>query len=353
MSLATRCPHCKTIFHVSEEQLRMRAGTVRCGVCRELFNGIDNLAGRIPNGHTINTRRAPYMAGTPVSSQNTVNTASATKQAATPPSTEALKKSFDKQLQSLSLDLDTGTEPAKQVSSHDTGKVSDELRPPLSVEKQPSSSSSDTVIPPVTPPFASPVPSMPLPESDTDNGQQDNPSADDLFQTIHRRKRKSRIAGIFWLAGSIALAIVLCGQIIYHYSSNIVAWWPPAKGLLGSTCEWLSCPSGNATVSGDTWHVEYEKPVPVENAPGQFTQTITMFHDSDSPKPWPALVVEITGTDNQIISRRVIEPGEYLAETQRTHATWPAGEKNHIQLLLFIEQPLDTAIHSRIVPLNH
>ena len=126
MSLATRCPHCKTIFHVSEEQLRMRAGTVRCGVCRELFNGIDNLAGRIPNGHTINTRRAPYMAGTPVSSQNTVNTASATKPAATSPSTEALKKSFDKQLQSLSLDLDTGAEPAKQVSSHDTGKVSDE-----------------------------------------------------------------------------------------------------------------------------------------------------------------------------------------------------------------------------------
>ena len=336
MSLATRCPHCKTIFHVSEEQLRLRAGTVRCGVCRKLFNGIDNLTGRIPAGS---------ISGDRTSTDDTEGTLPPTVQSASVPSTEALKESFDKQLQSLSLDLDTGTALTEQAPSHgaDNAATKYPAQPPID-EKQ-SSSPSDAI----TPSVPSGIPKI-HPENDVANGMNGTSSADDLFDTIHRKKRKSRIAGIFWLAGSFALAIVLCGQLVYHYSTNIVAWWPPAKGLVGSACELLSCPSGNATVPDTSWHIEYGDPVPVENAAGQFTQSISMFHDSDSPQPWPTLVVEITDQDKQILSRKVIKPGEYLAEEQRTLATWPAGEKNHIRL--FIEQPHDTVIHSRIVPLN-
>lgn len=35
----TRCPGCKTIFRVTEEQLALRAGQVRCGHCRTVFDG--------------------------------------------------------------------------------------------------------------------------------------------------------------------------------------------------------------------------------------------------------------------------------------------------------------------------
>jgi predicted Zn finger-like uncharacterized protein len=39
----TRCPGCKTIFRVTESQLALRAGQVRCGHCRTVFNGRDEL----------------------------------------------------------------------------------------------------------------------------------------------------------------------------------------------------------------------------------------------------------------------------------------------------------------------
>jgi predicted Zn finger-like uncharacterized protein len=43
MALATRCPHCTTAFRVASDQLKLRAGLVRCGTCKEIFNGIENL----------------------------------------------------------------------------------------------------------------------------------------------------------------------------------------------------------------------------------------------------------------------------------------------------------------------
>lgn len=41
-TLLTRCPHCDTRFRVTDEQLGIAKGKVRCGSCMEVFNAIDN-----------------------------------------------------------------------------------------------------------------------------------------------------------------------------------------------------------------------------------------------------------------------------------------------------------------------
>ncbi len=41
--LFTRCPGCKTVFRVTEPQLDLRGGQVRCGHCRTVFNGREEL----------------------------------------------------------------------------------------------------------------------------------------------------------------------------------------------------------------------------------------------------------------------------------------------------------------------
>src|SRR5688500_15698359 len=43
MALATTCPQCKTSFKVIPDQLKLRRGLVRCGVCQHVFSGIDYL----------------------------------------------------------------------------------------------------------------------------------------------------------------------------------------------------------------------------------------------------------------------------------------------------------------------
>ena len=41
--LVTRCPHCSTSFHVSEQQLRAARGAVRCGSCLQVFRADENI----------------------------------------------------------------------------------------------------------------------------------------------------------------------------------------------------------------------------------------------------------------------------------------------------------------------
>ncbi len=46
--LFTRCPGCKTVFRVTDAQLALRDGQVRCGHCRTVFNGRNELVSLSP-----------------------------------------------------------------------------------------------------------------------------------------------------------------------------------------------------------------------------------------------------------------------------------------------------------------
>lgn len=39
--MQTQCPHCQTRFRITETQLDMADGDVRCGVCKEVFNALE------------------------------------------------------------------------------------------------------------------------------------------------------------------------------------------------------------------------------------------------------------------------------------------------------------------------
>jgi len=43
MALATRCPHCHSVFRVVADQLKLRGGLVRCGQCHTVFDAIGAL----------------------------------------------------------------------------------------------------------------------------------------------------------------------------------------------------------------------------------------------------------------------------------------------------------------------
>lgn len=60
MALATKCPHCNTIFRVAHDQLKLRGGIVRCGSCHEVFDG--NAALVEPHSRPASSPAADYPA---------------------------------------------------------------------------------------------------------------------------------------------------------------------------------------------------------------------------------------------------------------------------------------------------
>ncbi len=52
--MQTECPHCKTLFRITDTQLRLADGMVRCGLCRKTFNALH------PDGNSsASTTHAP------------------------------------------------------------------------------------------------------------------------------------------------------------------------------------------------------------------------------------------------------------------------------------------------------
>ena len=41
-SLQTQCPNCETRFRVTDEQLSVARGKVRCGNCMKIFNAVEH-----------------------------------------------------------------------------------------------------------------------------------------------------------------------------------------------------------------------------------------------------------------------------------------------------------------------
>lgn len=66
MALATKCPHCNTIFRVAADQLKLRGGIVRCGACKEVFDGnaalVDPAAVLPPAAPVVAAAAAVFMA---------------------------------------------------------------------------------------------------------------------------------------------------------------------------------------------------------------------------------------------------------------------------------------------------
>lgn len=118
MALATKCPHCNTIFRVAHDQLKLRGGIVRCGACNEVFDG--NAALLEPHAQpapAILPHAGPDITPGPPSAAAAFEPATqadlAGPQPEPPPTAPAdADDKFD-----LDLDVDLDAEPAPALSS--------------------------------------------------------------------------------------------------------------------------------------------------------------------------------------------------------------------------------------------
>lgn len=251
MSLATRCPKCNTVFQVNEEQLKRYSGVVRCGVCHNPFNGIDHLIGRLSRSEPDSARpKAENISSSAVSSDiarikpeergktRSRETSSSNLEPFSKEINEddgytaanealkaqeaALKESFEKQIQSISFDLNVSSldvdkpesvlpaseitlagdvtgNPAESMSSHaDIGKKEPFL---------PSAPAKDDIAPAII---------VDVPEKGTEKPV----SAEELAKIVEKKKKRSRFSQFLWGIGSLLL-LALAGSGHLHYLKKL------------------------------------------------------------------------------------------------------------------------------------
>ncbi len=272
--MRTRCPECQTVFRVTPEQLKVRAGKVRCGHCQVVFNALDSL---------LEMPLQPAAAPVPTSVAPIVTDETAAS--ATP---------------------ETVTETAIETETH----------PESPAEPIPFSTADDT--PPTSgfrmvEPTLSPSPefadSLILPR-DTTEIPGYSKWAEGAVTTSHFEPESRRTHWLFSLA-AVLLVVGLAGQGVFHFRSKLAVSFPATAPLLEAFSAALG---SNLPLPRHTDLVSIENSdLQTDAARGNLlVLNATLRNRAPYAQDYPSLELSLTDTQDVAIARRVFSPKDYL-----------------------------------------
>ena len=344
--MRTRCPECGTVFRVTSEQLRRKAGKVRCGHCQAVFNAFDHW-----QSDTDETLIAAPVEE-PARHLGGIEPAEPAAAVVLEPWTEAKPEPEATEPEAF--------DPAATIVEGSDWAWNESMEP-LVVASEPEAVLTPEVVsqvpeqdeaPPSTDTVAVLAPETDIPEMvrfDAAETLVATPAdriglADDRDETFEQSTSAAREAGLVaarelaetnsynrWSAGTLAsdgrgafgsepvaraiwpfvvvsvlLLIALLGQLAYHYRTDIVMRLPALQPLYASLGVDIPLPRNPALVSIETSDLQSD------NARGLFVLQATLKNRAPFPQAWPALELSLTDTNDAVVSRRVMYAAEYL-----------------------------------------
>ncbi|MFC5299841.1 DUF3426 domain-containing protein [Azospira restricta] len=317
--MLTCCPACGTNFRVTPEQLKARAGKVRCGKCQTVFNALDTLLEATPPA----TETAPASAA-----ESLPPPPAAPAAAPVPPVAdfapaaiaEADKDEETEHISDVPADIaqaSPGIEPepaarkAEPAGEHAIESAPDEAAeaPPLSPEAV-----RDTAL------AAGLVAAR-----ETTELPGYNKWAEGAFTgTTSLAEPTARPLWPFVLA-ALLLLVALAGQVGHHFRAEIAVASPALRPLLEAGCAALGCdiplPRHSELVSIESSDLQID---PAQG--GALALSATLKNRAAYAQAWPLLEVTLTDVQDNAVVRRVLQPADYLPPKLDPTVFPPNGE---------------------------
>ena len=280
----TRCPHCNIAFHVNATQLKAAQGTVRCGICLNLFDAAE---------HGFQAQPSPPTEHTSDSAEHTT----ALTETKTPDEPDEIADISD------SLEHASNVEGA--VSDiDDRHEVEDassvEPRSPESIEPGSLSLDLDKLAKHLAPARNTKLDAnaggeTPLPEP--------VPSP---------RQQVTRLLGFF--ASAVLLAALLL-QLLFHYSAHL-SLKPGYRPMVELLCNQLGCPVAELR---DPSLISVEA-LSIQKHPSLkkvLTVEAILVNRATYAQPFPDTTLHFMDVRGQTLAQRSFDPGQYLPETMK------------------------------------
>jgi predicted Zn finger-like uncharacterized protein len=355
--MRTRCPECGTIFRVTSEQLRRKAGKVRCGHCQAIFNAFDHW--QADTDQPVVDTPVAVAANSPAEDQQAVDEA-----AITSPVAENEFESMEKvEAWVENSPLEAADEPEDWVPESEESLVPDEPMIILDAEPEPEPEPEPVAlveaepIPEVeTAPLADPEPAPladEVPHEETLETPEESTLAAREAGLVAARELSEAAGYNRWAAGTLAsdglggfggeptrravwpfvlvavlLFIALVGQLFYYFRADIALQMPSLTALYRLAGVDIPLPRNPALVSIETSDLQSD------NARGLFVLQATLKNRAGHAQAWPALELSLTDTNDTVVSRRVMYAAEYLPPGT-TSDSFPAN--GEIAVKLWIE----------------
>ena len=288
--MKTRCPDCQAVFRITPEQLKARAGKVRCGRCRTAFNALDNLlkAPQAPADAAFAKKESADI--------KSVNTPPSTAQANSTPPTFPSKL---RQVPTTPVE-EVEAVPEGAAISEDSGTVSDKPKNETPASPSPSSKA---VVPPTTDGLILPRDTTEIPGySKWSDGVMTAPTVIASNETSSRWPFKLTIGG---------LALILAGQVLFHFRGELAATTPALRPVLESFSLALGRPLPLPR-NVDMVSIEASD-LQIDPSRGKLlVLNATLRNKAPYEQAYPSLELALTDTQDSIIARRIIGPMDYL-----------------------------------------
>ncbi|HNC52480.1 MAG TPA: DUF3426 domain-containing protein [Accumulibacter sp.] len=291
----TCCPSCQTIFRITPEQLRVRAGKVRCGNCRAVFNAIDRLL----------DDDASRMAPTPV-------TAAAAPQEIASESDAAREMLTEHRLANVDSAQDDG-EAATERGSDELAIASPAVQAlPAGAEHGTGENGGGA--------------------AHADEDARDHGRWLEEKGGVQATRADRSVVRPFAIVAAL-LALTLVAQVVFHFRVAIGVVLPAVGPALAA----MSAALGSDMPlprRADLLSIEASDLQTDPAANKLLVLQATLRNRASYAQAYPALELTLTDTNDKPIVRRVIQPDEYLPVAALDEESFAAGAEVEIRLWL-------------------
>jgi len=342
--MLTRCPACATTFRVSPEQLKVRAGTVRCGACQQIFNGIDQL---IDDPSIVAVQRTVAPAVAPTGAPEIVPRAEhATVPADMPSPPVVARPESDVAVREVAP-IAVGAAPAPldfDLSEPDTNSATEAMVDIGRNAVPPSLTFDLTATADAEPATDADTPAAAQAVAVTEVGANAEPAPEPAPEPVAPADAEAppappRAAPRWpWAAGVTLAAILILYQGLIHYRVELATLAPESRPMLEALCDAVGCRVG-LPARVDLVGIEASDLIPDPARKGRLTLAATLRNRAPFAQEHPLLELTLTDNANAAVARKILHPADYLPkDTDPAHGI-PAGKDLALQIALDADVP--------------
>jgi len=334
--MQTECPHCQTVFKVSDENLKVADGFVRCGLCKEVFNALekdkpdnkDASANQAKDSDKAPTNKVKQHDDTVefvLEKSSEVNTGKA--KAGDTPASQKKKTEPSEPKPEKTLSTPSEKKPSDANSTQTTAKQSNAKQ-----IKQTAAKALDKALnaePPIQKATAAII-AEPTPGTEAASGhkeketqyQPDKAIENNLFDGVQSKliPDEYRIPELhntysLWrdLTWSIAILILTASLFVEYawFNRNELIGHPQLRPLVTQLCEIANCDM-----------MELRKPSEIEmttrniythpNVKNALMISGTIINHAEFEQSYPDILIDFSNVRGEVIASRVFTPGDYL-----------------------------------------
>lgn len=312
--MQTSCPECGTTFRVSQDQLGLRRGLVRCGTCNAVFNAYDTL---LPELEGAPPQSDVEEAGVPEIGVETAEAASE------PPPESSVETSAQPDIWAeveaeLEMPSDLPDVPPRDALAAYLETAAAHVPPDaeITLEEMDAASLSREEVTPAA-------------ESSEDI------LLSELPNRLAERGRQSKWKTALYLIAILLLVVALIGQLAYFLRGELAAAMPGTRPLLYAMCQPLDCVvplpkqlTRQAIVSSSLEHDTEQK--------SRVRLSFLLANRTTQTQTWPHVILTLSDVRESPVAQKAFPPETYLPRGVSARTGFPAQSEQEAQVELDI-----------------